>query len=682
MKLDRITLRNIRSYINETIEFPEGSTLLSGDIGSGKTSILLGIEFGLFGLQPGQKGASLLRNGEKEGGVILEFEVDGKKVVVERILKKGKGVTQDYCSMSIDKEAFEISVSELKDKILEILEYPKEFAKKQNLLYKFTVYTPQEEMKQIILQDAETRINTLRHVFGIDRYKKILENLSILLIKLREEKRIKQALTLNIEEEKQEIIKKENNLETKHYNLASVEKELFAKKSDREKIQEEMAILVAKVEEKKDLEKEIEKTRLGILHKKDVLSGNNLNMQKIKSQLEGLSHIVFDEAKIHILENYLKNLRSQKDLLSEKNLEISSKITSLELRNRESQILIQKIKEMDICPTCLQDVDSNYKANMANSFDSNISENKKRISQLLIEKSSIVSEKSKTEMEILQKEKELQDLRILKVKIEGVNEKKKNMEDIEKINSMLEKDLLLLNQHVDSLKSAVFEFSKYDRLFEEKKKELDEALKQERIVEIKIAELRKEIEVFSRQIEELKIKVQKSEAIKLELDYIIELENWLSKQFAPVISNIEKNVMTKLKTEFSKLFAEWFSMLVSETFQVGLLDDFTPVIQQQDYEIDYAYLSGGERTAVALAYRLALNQVINSLLSKIKTRDFIILDEPTDGFSEAQLDKMREVLEQLNVRQLIIVSHEQKIEGFVENVVKFKKEAGISKRVS
>jgi len=138
--------------------------------------------------------------------------------------------------------------------------------------------------------------------------------------------------------------------------------------------------------------------------------------------------------------------------------------------------------------------------------------------------------------------------------------------------------------------------------------------------------------------------------------------------------------MIKLKSEFSKLFAEWFAMLVSDIFNIRLDDDFTPIIEQQDYEIDYAYLSGGERTAVALAYRLALNQVINSLLSKIKTRDLVILDEPTDGFRDAQLDKMRDVLQELNVKQLIIVSHEQKIEGFVENIIRFRKEGGVSKR--
>ena len=194
MILKKIILNNIRSYKQEEIEFKKGSTLLSGDIGSGKTSVLLAIEFALFGLQPGQKGAFLLRNGEEEGKVVMDFEIDGRDISIERTLKRGKTVSQDYAAITIDKAKTEMAVTELKNKVLELLNYPKEFTKKQNLLYKFTVYTPQEEMKQIILQDSDTRMNTLRHVFGIDKYKRILENVSILTQKLREEKRFKEAL--------------------------------------------------------------------------------------------------------------------------------------------------------------------------------------------------------------------------------------------------------------------------------------------------------------------------------------------------------------------------------------------------------------------------------------------------------------------------------------------------------
>jgi exonuclease SbcC len=62
------------------------------------------------------------------------------------------------------------------------------------------------------------------------------------------------------------------------------------------------------------------------------------------------------------------------------------------------------------------------------------------------------------------------------------------------------------------------------------------------------------------------------------------------------------------------------------------------------------------------------------MMSALKTKDIIILDEPTDGFSEQQLDKMRDIFTQLDSQQILLVSHEQKIEGFVDNIIRLKKE--------
>ena len=83
MKFRKIRIRNIRSYKFQEIIFPDGSLLLSGDVGSGKTSILLAIEYALFGLQPGQKGSSLLRNNSQIAEVLLEFEVDDQLALIE-----------------------------------------------------------------------------------------------------------------------------------------------------------------------------------------------------------------------------------------------------------------------------------------------------------------------------------------------------------------------------------------------------------------------------------------------------------------------------------------------------------------------------------------------------------------------------------------------------------------------
>ena len=678
MKIKKILLKNIRSYESEEIEFRDGSTLLSGDIGSGKTSVLLAIEFALFGLQPGQRGSALLRNGALEGGVVLVLEMDGKEIILERTLKKGKTITQDYCAITIDGTKEEIAVTELKDRVLEILNYPKEFAKKQNMLYKFTVYTPQEEMKQIILEDPETRINALRHVFGIDKYKKIIENVGILASKIREDKRMKEGITLNLENDRLLLVSKEDELEARHNNLSSVESQLFLKTEQRKRIQEEKEELSRKKDEKSKLQQELEKTKIIISNKNEMISENEKIISRLKAEISELSKLKIDEEEVSKIQKEILDAKNEKKKLDEKRLDVNSQITTLSMKNSENFGLEKNISALEICPTCLQNVDPNYRANVLVKLHSEISENDRNMKKFSEEKKILSEKMLALDASISFGEKKHQEIGIARIKLQGIKEKSDRVAELEKTKVLFGKDVELLSQHMESLNSSIFELKKYDSLFEAKQRELDEALREERSADIKVAELRKEIEVFSRQIAEMKTRLEKTEEVKKKLDYISELEGWLSKKFIPIVAFIEKNVMVKLKAEFSNLFAEWFYMLVSDSFNVRLSDDFTPIVEQSDYEIDYQYLSGGERTAIALAYRLSLNQVINLMLSKIRTRDIVILDEPTDGFSEQQLDKMRDVLQQLNVKQLIIVSHEQKIEGFVENVIRFRKEKGVS----
>ncbi len=215
MLFKKLVLENIRSYKNVTIEFPRGSILLAGNIGSGKTSILLGLQFALFGLQPGQKGSSVLRQGADRAYACLDIEIDGEIISLERELKRsGSGsITQDSSIITIGTDRQELSTMEMKERVIKLLNYPKEFTKKSNLLYKFTVYTPQEEMKAIIQEKPEIRLDTLRHLFGIADYKRIKENASILLQRIKESIKMKEVLVseLNILREKF-TLEKENKL--------------------------------------------------------------------------------------------------------------------------------------------------------------------------------------------------------------------------------------------------------------------------------------------------------------------------------------------------------------------------------------------------------------------------------------------------------------------------------------
>ena len=76
MIIKSIRLNNIRSYLDESIDFPLGSTLLAGDIGSGKSTVLQAIEFALFGTRGAA--AQLLRHGQDTGSVELAFSCSGR----------------------------------------------------------------------------------------------------------------------------------------------------------------------------------------------------------------------------------------------------------------------------------------------------------------------------------------------------------------------------------------------------------------------------------------------------------------------------------------------------------------------------------------------------------------------------------------------------------------------------
>ncbi len=679
MLLKKITIENIRSYEKQEIVFPKGSILLSGDIGSGKTTILLAIEFALFGLEPGQKGTSILRNGKDEGRVILEFDLEDNEIVIERTLNRGKkSITQDYCSLSINNEKFEGSVTEVKNKVLNLLNYPGEFAKKTNLLYKFTVYTPQEEMKQIILEPGDIRLNTLRHVFGIDKYKRIEENTNLLSSKLREKIRINEGMTYNLEKDKEmltqkkeELINMKNNQKTAVQEYEKAIELRSLKENDIKEVQE-------KIDEKKSLQTEKAKSDILISEKAQQIKTLQNIIRGLKIQIEESKQSSFNEIEFKTIAERIDFQQNKEDEMQKEYIQIMGKINSELSRRREAENLKNKISALHKCPTCLQEVSDQYKRNIFIKTDDELQNIQKLINDLAIRKNQLTEQLESVKKTKEDFKKRKSELELLKIRLENQKEKEGRIVETEKQISSIEKDLEILVKHLKSIEVSIHDYNKFDLIYEQKNKELIESKLKENQAAIKNAEINKEIQFLEEQINEKKGEIDKKEELKKKNERIKELEYWISEKFINLVLFTEKQVMLTLKEEFSKLFSKWFSMLVSDSLSSKLDDDFSPVIEHQDYELDYSFLSGGERTAIALAYRLSLNQVINSLLSNIKTRNLVILDEPTDGFSSSQLEKMKEVFNELNAEQLILVSHEQKMEDFVDNIIRFSKSRGVT----
>lgn len=680
MLLKKLTIQNLRSYENQVVEFPSGSTLLSGDIGSGKTTILLAIEFALFGLQPSQKANSLLSNNKDTAKVILEFEIEGKNIVIERTLKRSKkSISQDSSLITVDNERFEESITEVKSRILTLLNYPKEFAKKTNLLYKFTVYTPQEEMKQIILESGDTRLNTLRHVFGIDKYKRVQENALLLTSRLREKTRVNEALLHNLEQIKEELLKKQESLIELDQKKTQIEKEYQESVVLREQKEKALEEIKDKIDEKKILETEKAKSGILISEKQQQITTHNNSIRSLTIEIQEAKKLKFNQEEYDSLNQRIEFQRNKQEEVQKEYMEVIGRVNSLESKNAEINSLRSKLSGLEKCPTCLQEVSDQYKNNMLENANKELESIEKVRERLSGKKTELMQQielakKSKQEFE-----ERKSHLELLKIKHESLKEKQGRVSDIETQKQILEKNLIVLQEQVLKIQGLIKDFEKYDSIFEKKNNELNQSKENENKIAIRKAELNKEIQFTEQVIKEKQEEIEKKQELKEQTQKLKELEDWISKKFLEIVLFTEKQVMITLKDEFSKLFSKWFSILVSESLVATLGDDFSPIVIQQDYELDYSFLSGGERTAIALAYRLSLNQIINSLLSNIKTSNLVILDEPTDGFSSQQLDKMRDVLDQLEVNQLILVSHEPKMEGFVDNIIRVQKEGGLSK---
>lgn len=177
----------------------------------------------------------------------------------------------------------------------------------------------------------------------------------------------------------------------------------------------------------------------------------------------------------------------------------------------------------------------------------------------------------------------------------------------------------------------------------------------------------KQIESFNKKKGELEERVDK-------IIFTDQIGIWLNQHFIPSLEQIESQVLISVKEEFNRLFQKWFYLLIEVgDIDVEINEFFTPIVNQSGYHLEVDSLSGGEKSSIALAYRLALNEIIRRMI--MLEDNLLILDEPTDGFSKEQLVQIKYVLEELSAAQVIIVSHEKELEGFVETIFRVVKES-------
>jgi exonuclease SbcC len=669
MILKSLRLENIRSYTEQTVNFPMGITLFEGDIGSGKSTILMAIEFALFGLGS-EKGGALLKAGAKKGLVTLCFEVDGKEYDVCRSLqRKAKGVQQSDCSLKTEGTVLQLSASEMKEKILDILAFnePPD-PKAGSVIFRYAIFTPQEEMKAIIWMRADQRLQTLRKAFRIEDYRIALDNSSALAKSIREKsiRLASYASDLDSYREKHKTL--ENEIEKCGKELVRLDekKTYFDKKTTElrktvETLQKTKDSIGKAVGEVPLLKKEVKDKSGEIVSLENDIQEIALETVKLHSEVEKLGSMQQPTTKTdYELKDELRLLRAkQQDIISAQGA-IDAKIVDYE-----------SVEQNKVCPTCDRPADPKE-------FEEKIKLKKEEKSRATDEASVCETRIGETEnlRESLREYQRAQDnLQNLSKQIERNNDRtRQNREKVQKLTEQV-KDA---QEKLERAEKGVEEFNRISVEAEALSNELNTAERELKNTEINIFGTQKGREAHTNQAKELEIEIQRKERDRKATDRMKEYQMWLEEYLMPTLEVIETQVMMNINQEFNQHFQKWWGMLVEDPSKESRIDEeFTPLVEQDGYEQDYNYLSGGEKTSLALAYRLSLNTIVQKVSAGIKS-NLLILDEPTDGFSKEQLFKIREILDELKCPQVIMVSHEKELESFAHQVMRIEKKNGIS----
>jgi exonuclease SbcC len=438
----------------------------------------------------------------------------------------------------------------------------------------------------------------------------------------------------------------------------------------KEAVTLERKVIEEKVKKARELESDLAREKALLIGKRELEVKLSRDMVVMQREISDPADFSVDR-----LNAVSELLIKHKGVLDEKRkmyMDINLAITRIESQKEAPFTLKQKIMSMDNCPTCQQIVSSEHKEKIDKRTGFEIDELSHSLEHKIVERNQLSTDIEKVSDLISGYESDLRNLREAQMKFEQQKNVKIKLQSEAFTLDRTKQEILQLEARVTELVSQ--ELSEEDKIKSTEVIAREDALnKKLRLHEITFAEKQRELKLVRERLEELNIEVTKKEKVKLQIVYLRNLQDWVNEKFLSVIMLTEKNVLSKLRMEFSNVFTEWFSLLVSDDLSVRLDEDFTPIIMQQDYEIEYAFLSGGERTAVALSYRLSLHQVLNSMLSRLKTKNLLILDEPTDGFAAEQIDKMRDLFDALDTEQLILVSHEQKMEGFVDRIIRVSK---------
>ncbi len=330
-----IFLKNWRTHENTELTFVPGVNVLIGQVGSGKTSVLEGISFALYGKikrtqTPNISLGEYVRDGTDECVVRLTFIHNDKEYCVERRIRRRGSSTPTTAILYEDGKVVETGTQRVNERIWNIL-------KVDFNMFTNVVYSEQNAIDHLLTLKKSSRKEEMDKLLGLDRFEKARANMRKVVNYL--EKDIK-SLEKEVSEEKIKELKQAiNKLDEQIKTIHAKRKEMETKVKDAKERINSLKLLLDKEKRKRE---EYESVRTRLIEAET-------NIKVLKSRLK--ERVPFTDADRNRLSSLRDLLNKLKDEEKKMNQQIRQTIgerervrTSLET-NRNNVTKMNRMKQ-------------------------------------------------------------------------------------------------------------------------------------------------------------------------------------------------------------------------------------------------------------------------------------------------------------------------------------------------
>ncbi len=679
-----IELGDFLAHSETKLEFEKGVTIFVGENGAGKSSIIDGITFSLFGQHTRKSNKGLIKRGSNQGYSKIEFSINGKQYETVRKIDSKGGLVATFSEITKEGRV-EIAAGERKQFGESMTEQVEKTIGMDFEKLKIASIVQQGELNSIINAKPKEFKELLNAIIGIDKLDVASESMK----KVTKEFREKIKTDLGYDDTHIDILQRD--FERYQQDIKESEPEKNQLESEQQQIQDELKKLKKELEtetpkidkinqlelRKDELSRYAKDTMKGIQEK---ISENERKIRDCEGCFDVIEQKIDFETKIQKVEEALEDS-------SNKIQEMLSQIASL----KEKQILASKLQLKDNkCPVCdstVEKLNPFFQIEHVKEETIKLQENIK----LKEKEREMYNQKKKEFVEKVQKTRDAEAT----LKAHSINTKEELI-GIQKETQIQKKKLPLINNNdlkqisqIDEHTKLIFEnilkleletkgfnekeFVNLKNTIEEKQTSLSQIHQQIGGILEKIDKAEKQIDKIQNSILELK-KVKK---------YISKLDKVQTNIFSrdgAVATSLRSWALNSISVKAS----EYLSFLNTKIQRIALSEkarDVSIACYSKTEVLELESLSGGEKVSVALALRLGMASLLGS-----SNLNLMILDEPTTHLDAERKKSLVRVLSQLTEisnsqtpMQFLIITHDAEIfeDSNVEQIYKFEsKEEG------